>query len=80
VSVIAMTCGGMTTHASLAQTVSQTAAEHQDLGNHLTIAEMVNLTGPSITDSKTRRNGPKSSMIPNETHGKSQKRFWMLCV
>jgi cyclopropane fatty-acyl-phospholipid synthase-like methyltransferase len=30
-----MTCGDMTTHASLAQTVSQTPSEHQDVGNHL---------------------------------------------
>jgi cyclopropane fatty-acyl-phospholipid synthase-like methyltransferase len=30
-----MTCGGMTTHASLAQTMSQTPSEHQDVGNHL---------------------------------------------
>ena len=35
VPVIAMAWGGLTTHASLAQTVSQTPAEHQDVGNHL---------------------------------------------
>ncbi len=35
VSVIATTCGGMTTHASLAQTMSQTSSEHRDVGNHL---------------------------------------------
>jgi hypothetical protein len=36
VPIVAIAWGGLTTHASLAQTVSPRPPEHEDLGDHLT--------------------------------------------